>query len=72
MAVYYITFVASKIHICLQELMFLEQIYTVDTMNATWTSESGKHSGSQKLLCYSIHVYIFIPTKQMYIYISLC
>lgn len=45
--------------------MFPGQIHTVDTMNASWTSETGKHTGSHKLLYYSIHV--FMPPKQIYI-----
>lgn len=64
-AVYYITFVTSKVRRCWQELMFPEQIHTVDTMNASQTSESGQHTGSHKLLYCS--TYIFMPPKQIYI-----
>lgn len=70
MAVYYITFVASKIHRCWQDLTFPEQTHTVDTTNASWTSESCKHTGIHKLLYYSI--YVFMPPNQTYIHISLC
>lgn len=70
MAVYYITFVASKIRRCWQELMFPEQIHTVDTKNASFASESGKHTGSHKIFYYSICV--FMPPKQIYINILLC
>lgn len=48
--------------------MFPEQIHTVDTVNASWTSEAGKHPGSHKLLYYTICV--FMPPKQIYINIS--
>jgi len=49
--------------------MFPEQIYTVDTRNASWISESGKYTGNYKILYYS--TYVFMPPKQIDIHILL-
>lgn len=67
LSVYYTTCAASKVLRCWKELMFPEQIPTLDSVNASWTTETGKHTGSHSFFI-AAYVYLCLQTKYMLVF----